>query len=130
MNIERRTIFAAFGALLVWAYFFVPNGFFSFLNIQGNERLPTFVLFAAIPAALGIVLALALKRERMTTASVTLGVPVFGIAASLTLWLTGYYSSESLLGAWFSCLWPIPAYSLGVLLGVWLRAQVLRAASS
>ena len=130
MNIERRTIFTALVAALAWAFFFVPNAFFTLLNVQGNERLATVVLFAAVPATLGILLPLALKRERITTASVTIGVPVFGITAILTLWLTGYYSSESLVGAWVSCLWPIPAYSLGVLLGVWLRAYLPRVASS
>jgi hypothetical protein len=130
MNVERRTAFAALVAALLWAFFFVPNGLFGFLEIQGNERLPTFVFFAVIPASLGVFLALALKRERMTTALVTVGVPLFGIAASLTLWLIGYYSSESLLRAWLLCLWPIPAYALGVVLGLWLRIRLPRAASS
>src|SRR5690349_16837262 len=127
MKFKRHTVFAALVAAFVWAFFFVPNGLFSFLNIQGNERLPTFVLFVAIPTSLGVLLALALERERITTAMVTVGVPVFGIAASLTLWLTGYYSSESLLGAWLFCLWPIPAYAFGVLLGLWLRIHLPRA---
>jgi hypothetical protein len=123
MIIERRTMFAALGAVLAWAFFFVPNELFSFLRIQGNERLPTVALFGIIPVIVGIALCLMLGRRHTTTALITIGLPLLGIAASVVLWLAGYYSSESLLGAWFYCLSPIPAYALGVLVGLWLRAR-------
>jgi|SRR5690242_10983963 len=126
MTIDRRTVLTSLAAVLVWAFFFVPNGLVSVLNIQGNERLPIFAFFGFIPAGVGLVLSLLLKRERATAAVVTIGVPVLGITTILALWMLGYYSSEDLIGAWLSCLLPIPAYAVGVLLGLWLgRAQYI-----
>jgi hypothetical protein len=127
--IERRTIFSAVAAALVWAFFFVPNGLFSFLSVQGNEHLSNVALFGAIPATVGLLLSLGLKSGRLATVLVASGVPLVGIAASLILWIAGYHSNEGLLGAWLYCLWPIPAYALGVVVGVWLRTRLPLAVS-
>jgi hypothetical protein len=60
----------------------------------------------------------------MATVAVTVGVPVLGIGACLLLWASGYYSDESLLGAWLILFPPLPAYIGGALLGLWLRTRL------
>ncbi|HZM33794.1 MAG TPA: hypothetical protein VFC18_04800 [Burkholderiales bacterium] len=130
MNIERRTVLPTLVGAVVWAFFFVPNGFISFLDVQGNERLPTIVLFGVIPVSLGLLLSLVLKSGRGAAVLIAGAVPMFGIAAILALWASGYYSSEGLLGAWGYCLVPIPAYALGVVIGLLVRIRMQYTASS
>jgi hypothetical protein len=90
------------------------------LNVQGlGERIPLFVLFGAIPFALGASLVAMVDRPALPTAVVAIGLPILGIGACFLFWATGYYSDEGLLGAWLICLPAIPAYIAGTLGGFW-----------
>jgi hypothetical protein len=126
MSIRYRTLLATGAGLVIWTFFYVPNRSFYMFKVQGlGERMPLWALFAVIPFMLGLLVTALLQLKGWATALVVLSVPIAGVAACLLLWATGYYSDEDLLGAWL-LLPAIPAYVLGVPIGLWLRSCFAR----
>lgn len=118
-----RNVFLFCVVTLGWAFFFVPNPLFNFLNVQQLQtQLPNFVLFVLVPLVLALGFMFTVTGTLSARLILTLCVPVLGAGACLVLWAMGVYSDESLLGAWFYALPPVLAYLIGTV----IAALVLR----
>jgi hypothetical protein len=109
----------------VWAFFFVPNPLFSFLNVQGLDAwIPNLVLFGLIPFALAI-LCMVLTTGRLSgRVVISLVIPIVAGMLCLFLWGTGVYSDESLLGAWLYTLLPVPSYLAGIVVALLVLRRI------
>jgi hypothetical protein len=95
-------------------FFFVPNPWLSFFEIQGHERFPGFALFGLVPVVLAIISMFAATGRFSTRIGLTLCLPLFGYATYLLTWLTGVNSAEELMGFWLLLLPSVLVYLGGV----------------
>jgi hypothetical protein len=126
-----RTLLAIAAVFTIWVFWFVPNSLFWFENYHDLAvQMAGTMVFGVIPATLGVVLAILVASGLRHAIAAMVTVPVLSCVTCLSLWTSGYYSAEGLLGAWLNSLPPIPAYMAGVALGVWLRMSINSRAES
>jgi hypothetical protein len=94
-HVARNTAVLVSVAAL-WIFFFAPNPWVSFFEIQGHERLPR-VVFFGLPVVLAAISIFALIGSLPAKIALALCMPLFSLAIFVFMWTTGVYGGEDLM---------------------------------